>query len=334
LVDFELPNEIRDEARAAWQRYIDLLAPFRPELHRYCRKLTGDIWDAEDLLQDTVLRGFAVLGSIHQPIRNPRGYLVRIATNLWLDIRRRRDTERSAQDQAPGPSASVPASLPAEAREAGGRLLQRLSPQERAALVMKDVFDMPLEEVAEMLQTTVGAVKAALHRARERLRVEQDPPASRRQPPAPALVERFIARLNAADLPAMLELMLDTASIETLGSLLEVGRRQFEGKGSWLWQAVHVHPNLPAELRPKKWENEAATLFGERVMLSFSTETGTRLLQSVTRFEEVDDRISRIRAYYLCPETMQEVGKTLKLPVGQIPHRIPTFMTVQKGAQR
>jgi RNA polymerase sigma-70 factor, ECF subfamily len=334
LVDFELPNEIRDEARAAWQRYVDLLAPFRPELHRYCRTLTGDVWDAEDLLQDTVLRGFAVLGSVHQPIRNPRGYLVRIATNLWLDTLRRRDTERWAHDAAPLPSASVPASLPVEAREAGSRLLQRLSPQERAALVMKDVFDMPLEEVAETLHTTVGAVKAALHRARERLRPEEDPPASRRARPAPALVERFIERLNASDLPAMLELMLDTASIETLGGLLEVGRQQFERKGSWLWQSVHVHPDLPEKLRPKKWENEPATLIGERVMLSFSTETGARLLQSVTRFEEVDERISRIRAYYLCPETMQEVGERLKLSVGHIPYRIPDLMTVRTGAER
>jgi len=128
--------------------------------------------------------------------------------------------------------------------------------------------------------------------------------------------------------------MLDTASIETLGGLLEVGRQQFERKGSWLWQSVHVHPDLPEKLRPKKWENEPATLVGERVMLSFSTETGARLLQSVTRFEEDDGRISRIRAYYLCPETMQEVGKTLKLPVGHIPRRIPIFMTVRTGADR
>jgi RNA polymerase sigma-70 factor (ECF subfamily) len=333
-MDFELTSELRDEARAAWHRYVDLLAPFRPELHRYCRRLTGDLWDAEDLVQDTVLRGFAVLGAVHQPIANPRGYLVRIATNLWLDTVRRRGAERSALEAgaSPGAAAPPPASVAAEAREAGARLLQRLSPQERAALVLKDVFDMSLDEIAEMLRTTIGSVKAALHRGRERLRPEQDPPASRRPLPAPALVERFVERLNASDLPALLELMLDAASIEAIGSLLEVGRRQFEREGSWLWQSVHVHPDLPEQLRPKKWENEPATLFGERVMLSFSTDGGARLLRSVTRFEEEEGRISRIRAYYLCPDTLREVGEALSLSVGPALYRLPDFMTARRGA--
>jgi len=55
-------------------------------------------------------------------------------------------------------------------------------------------------ELTAHFQTTIGAVKAALHRARERLRPEEDPPASRRAPPSPALVERFIERLNESDL--------------------------------------------------------------------------------------------------------------------------------------
>ncbi len=327
--ELELPDEMRAETQAAWRRYVDLTAPFRPELHRYCHKLTGDLWDAEDLVQDALLRGFGVLSTVHQPIENPRGYLVRIATNLWLDTVRRRGVERSALADADRhtPVAGQAPSVSAEAREAGARLLQRLPPQERAALVLKDVFDMSLEEIAEMLRTSVGAVKAALHRGRERLRAEADPAEARRPRPSPALVERFIERLNASDLPAMLELMLDTASIETLGGLLEVGRAQFEKKGSWLWQSVNVHPDLPEKLRPKKWENEPVTLDGERVMLSFSTDTGERRLQSVTRFEEVDGRISRIRAYYLCPETMAEVGERLKLPVGRVPYRVPDFMT-------
>ena len=181
-----------------------------------------------------------------------------------------------------------------------------------------------------MLQTTVGAVKSALHRARERLRPTDDPPAAHRTPPTPALVERFIERLNASDLPALLALMLDTASIEALGSLIEVGREQFERRGSWLWHSVHVHPDIPAHFRPKKWENEAATLHGERVMLSFSTDGGARLLRSVTRFEEVEGRIARIRAYYLCPETLREVGETLKLPVGPSAYRLPDFLSARK----
>lgn len=55
MADAEFLNQIRDEARAAWHRYVNFLTPFRPELYRYCRRLTGDVWDAEDLVQDTMV---------------------------------------------------------------------------------------------------------------------------------------------------------------------------------------------------------------------------------------------------------------------------------------
>lgn len=73
--DVELPDGLRDELRAAWHRYVDLVAPARPALHGYCRRLTGNVWDAEDLVQDTLVRTFATLGKIHHQIREPRAYL-------------------------------------------------------------------------------------------------------------------------------------------------------------------------------------------------------------------------------------------------------------------
>ena len=63
-MEFELPETACSEARSAWYRYFEQVMAFRPELHRYCRRLTGDPWDAEDLIQDTFLRGFGKLGSV------------------------------------------------------------------------------------------------------------------------------------------------------------------------------------------------------------------------------------------------------------------------------
>jgi RNA polymerase sigma-70 factor (ECF subfamily) len=329
----EIPDRLRDGARAAWPRYLDAVAPFRPDLHRYCRSLTGNLWDAEDLVQDSLLRGFAALGSSHQPIRSLRGYLVRIATNLWLDSVRRGAVERRVlheqrESLTPGPAPA--ASVSSEAHAAAETLLHRLPPQERAAVVLKDVLDMSLEDIAQALQTTVGAIKAALHRGRETLRARETDKIAARPRPSRQLVEKFVALVNASDLPGMLELMLDTATIETLGSLVEVGREQFSQKGSWLWQSVYVHPDLPPEIRPKKCENELALYQGEPVMLSFSDQTGERNLVSIARFEEIEGRVSRIRAYYLCPETMREVAETLQLPIGSVPHRLPDFMKREK----
>jgi RNA polymerase sigma-70 factor (ECF subfamily) len=96
MADFELPDGLRDDLRAAWHRYIDLLAPLRPALHGYCRRLTGNLWDAEDLVQDTLLRSFATLGSMFGQVGNPRAYLLRTATNLWIDTVRRRASETTA----------------------------------------------------------------------------------------------------------------------------------------------------------------------------------------------------------------------------------------------
>src|SRR5215471_10493837 len=92
----ELSQDIHDGLRAAWHRYLDLTSPFRPDLHRYCRRLTRDLWDAEDLVQETLLRAFATLSVMNGTIQNPRGYLVRTATHLWIDMLRRRNTEAAA----------------------------------------------------------------------------------------------------------------------------------------------------------------------------------------------------------------------------------------------
>ncbi len=322
---FDLPDELRDETRAAWHRYLDLLVPFRPDLHRYCRSLTGEPWDAEDLVQETLLRGFGTLGSVHQTIRNPRGYLIRIASNLWIDMLRSRGSEGAALTAVHRETPELDRAEPdaGDVRKAGERLMQRLSPQQRAAVVLKDVFEMSLEETAELLGTTIGSVKAALHRGRARLR---DPAAGapRSTGPSQAIVDRFVHLLNDADLSGLLALMSDTGSVEMLPSLVETGLDQFERKGSWFWHAVHVHPELPAEIRPEKFVNERGHFQGEAVMLSFSLGTGRKLLEAVARLEERDGRITRVRAYNFCPETVREVGDALGLEVGAIPYRPPT----------
>ena len=94
--DLKLPDEMRDTLRASWHHYLDQVQPLRPQLHAYCRRLTHDLWDAEDLAQESLLKAFGTLGRVHDPIRNPRAYLLRMATNLWIDTLRKRERERDA----------------------------------------------------------------------------------------------------------------------------------------------------------------------------------------------------------------------------------------------
>jgi len=316
-------DELRDDVRAAWHRYIDMVAPVRPVLHGYCRRLTGDVWDAEDLVQDTLLRAFGTLGSVFTRIENPRAYLIRTATNLWIDTVRRRGTEADALADAGAESAPV-ADAASAMRDAGTVLLQRLAPQERAAIVLKELFDYSLEEIAAMLGTTVGAVKAALHRGRTRLREPEGEAASQRPVPSVALVDRFVEGYRAADIPGLLALMLDTASVENVGSSMDVGRAAFARKSGWFDGFVHGHPEWPPQFAYEAARLERREFHGEPVALGFATRRGREALESIIRLTEEDGRIARIRAYAFCPETMRAVGEELGLRVRTGLYRFPT----------
>lgn len=327
MTDGELPDDLRAATQRQWWRFIDETAALRPQLHAYCRRLTGNLWDAEDLVQDTMLRGFGTLGLSHQEVRDPRAYLVRIATNLWTDrIRRRaREAELLAVVAAgDADDAHTPADR-GEMRDAAEVLLGGLSPQERAAVTMKDVLDFSLDEIASVLGTTANAVKSALHRGRGRIAEARDaaPVPRARDAELASMVDRFIDRLDAADLDGLLALVLPTGSVHYHGALVETGREQFQRKGSWFWQAVNVHPELPPDKRPPKFLNARAEYEGEPIMLSYVMHDGSKLVTGVTRLTLDGGLISRVDSYGFTPETVHEVAESLGLQAARLPYRFP-----------
>src|SRR5271154_6805860 len=194
-------DEMARQLREAWFRYLDTIVPIRPSLYRYCRRITRDVWDAEDLLQETLLKGFGAIGRgdlAMEPsrVKNSRAYLFRIATNLWIDQIRHREVQ-SVDADLQQPSSGAHQSL--ATREAASMLLSRAAPRERAAVILKDVFDFTLEEIAVILTTTVGAVKSALHRARAGLQEKQDVRRAGYRAPSKDLLDRFVAAFNARD---------------------------------------------------------------------------------------------------------------------------------------
>lgn len=193
----ELPAEVGQ----TWKHFLEVYEPLRPALYRFCRYLSRSPWDAEDLVQDTLARAFATLGGMLAPLRDPRAWLFRVASNLWIDHVRRPGAQPSrTTDAAHGELAAAAATATGadrDTREAAGTLLVQLSPQERAAVVLKDAFELGLDEIAEILSTSTGAVKAALHRGRGKL-VAPDPDVDRT--PAPGVLDAFCAAFNARDL--------------------------------------------------------------------------------------------------------------------------------------
>lgn len=325
MADADPTEMLRADLRTAWHRFVDLLIPVRPSLHAYCRRLAGNVWDAEDLVQESLLRAFGQWGVTDGAVRDPRAYLARIATNVWIDVVRRRETERRARgDVAVRTDLEAPPVETADARAAGARLLQRLSPQEAAAVLLKEVFDMTLDEIADLLATTTGAVKAALHRGRGRLREPEGAAASRRPLPSPAVLDRFIALYDARDLRGLVALMLEGGSAENPGNSYHVGTGP-GGFARFLRSVVYGHAEWPAAYRPESERLVRAELDGEPLVLVLRRYPDREeALTAVLRFEERDGRIARLRSYAFCPETMQEIGERLGLRVLTGLYRAPT----------
>lgn len=321
MTDAESPFAVQGEVRGPWRRYLDHLAPLRPDLHRYCCRLTGNVWDGEDLVQDALLRVFSLLGKLDADLENPRGYLIRTATHLWIDRVRRRARERALLEEqgmamAPARDDAEPARA-AELRGAAGELLQRLAPRERAAMLLKEVFDLSLEETASILKTSVGAVKAALHRGRGRLAdADRDTPLPG-PGPSRELVDRFVKALAAKDLEALRALCSADISIELVGG---AELESFERSRTFFEHAHFVLPQLGFGENPR-WE--LALYESEPIALGFRTLGGVEGLNEVHRLEEVEGRIARIRCYCFCPDTLRMLGEHLGLPALAKAYRTP-----------
>src|SRR6476619_4430368 len=111
-------SELPQTTQRTWRRFLDTYEPLRADLYRYCRYLTRSPWDAEDLVQDTLARAFATLGLSGEAPPSPRGWLFRVASNLWIDRARRTKHERALE---PAPEAT-PAHAATATREAAGTL--------------------------------------------------------------------------------------------------------------------------------------------------------------------------------------------------------------------
>ena len=304
-----------DEARVAWQRFVVAFEPLRPELYRYCRYLTRNAWDAEDLVQDALARGLVTLGCLFQEVENPRAWLFRVASNLWID-RQRKIREALTGEVAAAAVQSERLSL--EGREAGATLVGRLSPQERAAFLLKDVFDFTIEETAAILTTTPGAIKAALHRGRGKLAdAETAPPPS---VPA-AVVDAFCDAFNARDLDRLVALLLDTATAEVVGIATEYGPAKMRQSDTGSLYHGHFSPISHAVDVEFRRGDRGGVAHAERrpyrdepILVSWYDHDDGRVVRDVVRIATDGERVASIKFYFFSPDVVGEICGELGLP--------------------
>jgi RNA polymerase sigma-70 factor (ECF subfamily) len=300
------------QMRSGWVRFLRDIEPERPRLFRYCRKLSGNVWDAEDLVQDTMLKAFGSIALLDDgPIRwGP--YMARIASNLWIDQKRKRQPLQL--DEVAEPSVSPKNASGAAIGDGGRTLMTRLSPQERCAIVMKEVFGFSLAETAGLLETTEGAIKAALHRGREKL---ADPTPSTRPVPPEALIQRFVEAFNAADVEAIRATMLETVTVEVLALGTGHGLDAISREDRWIQVCLNGHTPDPT----RRQRVERVVYQGEPIVIVWRRYgDGDEKLEEIWRFREQAGGIAHIWDYCACPETLVEVAGDLGHPVATRPY--------------
>jgi RNA polymerase sigma-70 factor (ECF subfamily) len=255
--------------------------------------MTGSVMDGEDVVQEALFEAYLKLDRFEES-RPLKPWLFRIAHNRCIDFLRR----RGARSEAEATAALPEAILPTEPSSLGNgyaleHLVLTLPPKERACVLLKDVFDYTLEEIAEMADSTIGGVKAALNRARKKLAVCAPRPKAA-QPISPELrrvTQLYVERFNRRDWDGVRQLTSADARLNVADAF--AGRLAdapyFANWGRW---------TLPWKLAVGEVDGETAV-----VILQRGADTWTPY--SMVRLHLTGDHIDRIVDYAHCPWLIQ-----------------------------
>jgi RNA polymerase sigma-70 factor (ECF subfamily) len=274
--------------------FLETAAELRPKLHRYCARMTGSTLDGEDVVQDALFDAYRHLET-YDGQRPIAPWLFRIAHNRCIDFLRRREVRVRAEDSAAEP-AVTPARDPAGPAlgRAVERLVQQLPPKERACVLLKDVFDYTIEEIADLVESTPGGVRAALHRGRERLRAAPRPGVSRAtlilSDDTRHLLELYVERFNRGDWDGLRDLIAADATLRVAD--------RFEGplsESSYFTRYARSSVPLRAVL---------SNIDGEPVVAIRADIDGSAAVRAFARLSVAGRRIVAIADYTHCPWVM------------------------------
>jgi RNA polymerase sigma-70 factor (ECF subfamily) len=260
--------------RAAHAEFAAVVESLRPELHRYCSRMTGSVLDGEDLVQETLAQACHRLTLTREAVAL-RPWLFTIAHHRCADV-----------DERNEPAVDIEADL--QSHQAASRVFSRLvlalPPRERAAIILKEMLEYSIPEIAAILETSQGAVKAALHRAREKIDAAKEAPIDDAKP-QPA-VSAYLDAFNHRDWARLQTLLEDEVQCELVGHVVLSGR---DAVGQ---SYIGNYSRLPYE-----WKLVWGRIDGEPAIVCMRIDGDTWTPRHAVRLEWRDGKVARIRDY-------------------------------------
>ncbi len=268
----------------------DPFVSHRSLLFTVAYEMLGSAADAEDVVQETWLRWADADTS---EVRDPRAYLVRIVTRLALN--RLRTLARRREDYVgewlPEPLLTTPdvaedVELAESVSMAMLTVLETLTPTERAVFVLREVFDLPYDEIAAAVDKSAAAVRQVARRARQHVEARQ-PRMKVDRSEHERVVERFLAALSNGDVQGLMEVLAaDVVAVSDGGGLVTAARRPVVGADRVALFLSRLSKIAPDAVVDTLWLNGA---LGARVVLAGELDT-------VISFVVEGGRISRMYA--------------------------------------
>jgi len=269
--------------------FLETITELRPSLHRYCSRMPGSVMDGEDVVQEALFEAYRKLDKFDDS-RPLKPWLFRIAHNRCIDFLRKRGVRVEAETAARVPDAVEAAVPPALGLgRAVEHLVISLPPKERACVLLKDVFDYSLEEIAALVDSTVGGVKAALNRGRSKLAASPIPVKLPRNvdPELTKVMKLYVERFNRRDWDGVRELISADARLTVADA--------FVGN---LENAPYFR-NYERFSMP--WKLVMGDVDGEPVVIILQRGVDTWTPYSLVRINVVGQHIDRIVDYVNCP---------------------------------
>jgi RNA polymerase sigma-70 factor (ECF subfamily) len=285
-----------------------LVEPYRAAINAHCYRMLGSLFDADDALQETLLRAWRALPRFqgHELLRP---WLYRIATNVCLNVlARRRKRGLPIQHGRPaGPN-----------EEPGEPLAGHLPASQRAVLLLRDVLGFSAKETAGALETTVASVNSALQRARRR--VQERMPARSQQATLRSLGDERVRAVVAGYLDAW-----ERGDVDALAAMLaEDATFQMPPYPSW-WRGREVIAAAAAEPRyrylPTQANGQAAN-----AAYRWDAQTGSYVAEALEVLTLEGTRVKEMTAFMM-PAVFQRFGLPDELPGADPAARAPRGLT-------